>query len=89
MIPLTAKPWMSLGFGMDWPWLLIALPICLAVFIVFEARALLHRDRQNTLSRFCYNTGRRWPISLYLAGMFTGILVVHLFAHFCPPGGNL
>jgi hypothetical protein len=67
----------------DLPWLLVAFPICLTVFAVFEARALCHRDRYNTLSELCYNTGRRWPISLYLAGMFTGILIVHLFAHWC------
>ena len=69
---------------MDEPWLLIALPICLVVFFFFEGRALLHPDRENTLSRFIYNTGKQWPLSLYFAGMFTGILIVHLFAHWCP-----
>jgi hypothetical protein len=68
----------------DLPWLLIALPIAIALFAIFEGRALLHPDRYNTLSRSCYDVGRRWPITIWLAGVATGILVVHLFAHWCP-----
>lgn len=70
---------------MNLPWILIAFPICLIIFIIIEGNALLHPGRYNTLSQLCYNTGRRWPLSLYFGGMFTGILVVHLFARFCPP----
>lgn len=69
---------------LDWPWLYIALPACLIIFFCFEGYAIMHRDRENTLSRMIYTTGQRWPLSLYFAGMFTGILIVHLFAHWCP-----
>ena len=69
----------------DLPWLLIAFPICIVIFVVFEGRALMHPDRYNTLSQLIYKIGRRYPLSLYFAGMFTGLLVVHLIQHWCPP----
>jgi hypothetical protein len=73
----------------DLPWLLIAFPICALLFAALEGYALCHPDRYNTLSRLCYDTGRRYPISLYLAGMFTGILIVHLFARLAANAAGL
>jgi hypothetical protein len=67
----------------DIPWLIGGF-VALVFFVVFEVRALRHSDRQNTLSRFIYSIAKRWPISLYFAGLFTGLLIVHLFQHWCP-----
>jgi hypothetical protein len=67
----------------DLPWL-IGLAVAAVFFAIFEARAIWHPDKQNTLSRFVYNMVHDKPMTIYLIGMFTGVLVVHLFAHFCP-----
>ena len=67
----------------DLPWI-IGLGIMIIFFAIFEARAIWHSDRQDTLSTFIYKTVHDKPVTLYLLGMFTGILIVHLFAHFCP-----
>lgn len=71
------------------PWLLIVLPIVLVIFIIFETRGVLYPETQNTLSQMIYNIVHRWPLTLYFAGMLTGILIVHLFQRLCPicPGG--
>lgn len=68
---------------MDLPWL-IGLVIIIAFFAVFEVRAVRNPDKQHTLSRFIYNTVHDRPVTIYLLGMLTGILIVHLFAHWCP-----
>jgi hypothetical protein len=67
------------------PWIAGALG-ALAYFIYFEARAFRHPDRQNTLSRAIYNLGAKWPLSIFLMGMFAGGLSVHFWWHFCPAG---
>jgi hypothetical protein len=56
-------------------------------FIVFEARAFRHPDRQNTLSRWIFQMGANWPLSIFLMGMFAGGLAVHFFWHWCPDLG--
>ena len=78
---------------MDLPWL-VGIPIWLGVgwaaFAWFEARALRHPERQHTLSRFVYNVGSKFPLSIALGAMsvgwFWGTLLTHFFWHFCPPG---
>jgi hypothetical protein len=70
---------------LDLPWIVLTL-LAIASFAFFEARALRHPDRQNTLSRTIYNLGSKWPLSIFLMGMFAGGLAVHFFWHFCPPG---
>jgi hypothetical protein len=67
----------------DLPWL-IGLTVAVLFFAIFEARAIWHPDRQNTLSRFIYNKFHDRPITVYFTGMLTAVLVVHLFAHLCP-----
>jgi hypothetical protein len=53
-------------------------------FAYFETRAFRHPDRQNTLSRFIFNLGQSWPLSIFLMGMLAGGLAVHFFWHWCP-----
>jgi hypothetical protein len=67
----------------DLPWL-IGLFVALVFFAVFEARAIWHPDKQNTLSRFVYNTVHDRPVTIYLMGGFTAALIIHLLAHWCP-----
>ena len=69
--------------SMDLPWL-IGLAVAAVFFAVFETRAILEPGRQDTLSHFVYKTVHDRPMTIYLIGMFTGVLVVHLFAHWCP-----
>lgn len=70
---------------MDTPWIILTL-LAIAAFTIFEARAFRHPDRQNTLSRSIYDLGSRWPLSIFIMGMFAGGLAVHFFWHWCPPG---
>jgi hypothetical protein len=72
----------------DLPWL-IGLGVAIIFFAIFEARALWHPDRQNTLSRFVYNAVHNRPVTTYMMGMFTALLMVHLLAHFCPSEGAM
>ena len=67
----------------DLPWIVLTL-LAVASFAVFEARAFRHPDRQNTLSRAIYNIGSKWPLSIFIMGMFAGGLAVHFFWHWCP-----
>ncbi len=68
---------------MDLPWIIGAFA-AIAFFAYFEDRAFRHPERQNTLSRAIYNLGLRWPLSIFLMGMFAGGLAVHFFWHWCP-----
>lgn len=70
---------------MDLPWIIGAL-LAISFFAFFEVRAFRHPDRQNTLSRTIYNVGSKWPLSIFIMGMFCGSLATHFFWHFCPPG---
>lgn len=72
----------------DLPWIAGIIGAVL-FFIFFEARAFRHPDRQNTLSRFIFNIGETWPLSIFLMGMLTGGLAVHFFWHWCPGGENI
>jgi hypothetical protein len=71
-------------FVRDIPWVYYVAPVVLVLFATFEGRALLHPERYNTLSQFIFNIGKRYPITIWLGGIGTGILAVHLFSHWCP-----
>jgi hypothetical protein len=65
------------------PWIALTLA-AIAAFAVFEARAFRHPERQNTLSRAIYDIGSRWPLSIWIMGVFCGGLAVHFFWHWDP-----
>ena len=69
----------------DLPWIIGAF-IAIGFFAYFEARAFRHPQRQNTLSHAVYTIGSKWPLSIFIMGMFAGGLAVHFFWHWCPPG---
>lgn len=62
----------------DLPWIIGALS-AIAFFAVFEYRGLAHPDRQNTLSRCVAQIGASWPLSIWIMGLFCGILAAHFF----------
>lgn len=68
---------------MNTPWVLGTIG-ALAFFAYFEWRAFAHPDRQNTLSRFFWTIGQKWPLSIWLMGMFAGALATHLFWNWDP-----
>jgi len=60
----------------DLSWILGALG-AIAFFAIFEARGFRHPERQNTLSHAVYTIGSKWPLSIFIMGMFVGGLAVH------------
>ena len=42
-------------------------------FTILETYAFKHPDRENTLSRFIWTVGQKWPLSLVLYGMLFGV----------------
>ena len=70
---------------MDTPWIIGAL-LAIVFFVVFERYAFNHPNRQHTLSMWVFTIGARWPLSIFLMGMFVGGLAVHFFWHWCPAG---
>jgi len=68
---------------MNLPWIL-GLLACAIYFSYFEWRAFKHPERNNTLSRFVWGVGQKWPLSLVLYGMLVGGLAVHFFWNWCP-----
>lgn len=67
-------------------WIVSAL-CAILVFAIGENYAFRHGDRQNTLSRWIFNMGKTWPLSIYLMGFLSGGLAVHFFWHWCPDVG--
>ena len=63
---------------MNLPWILGTLG-AIAFFAVFEALAFKHPERFNSLSRFIAGMGAKWPLSIFLMGLFCGILAAHFF----------
>jgi 4-hydroxybenzoate polyprenyltransferase len=63
---------------MDLPWIILTL-VAIVAFSIFEAMAFRHPDRLNTLSRSIATLGAKWPLSIFLMGLFAGILAAHLF----------
>ena len=53
-------------------------------FAVLERYAFDHPNRANTLSRFIWEIGQRWPLSLVIYGMVFGGLAVHFYWNWCP-----
>lgn len=72
---------MSLG----WIWL-IGLFVAVLFFAVVEAYAFKHPERQNSLSRCVYDIGSKFPLAIWIMGVFAGVLASHFFWHWCPPG---
>lgn len=60
------------------PWIICTF-IAICAFAYFEAEAFAHPDRVNSLSHFIASIGATWPLSIYLMGMFSGILAAHFF----------
>lgn len=54
------------------------------LFIAGERYAFKHPDRQNTLSQSIYNLGSKFPLAIFIMGMFCGGLAVHFFWRWCP-----
>ena len=70
---------------MNDPWLGGTLAAIL-YFAFWEWFAFRHPERTNTLSRFIYTIGSKFPLSIFLMGMFVGLLATHFFWHWCPAG---
>jgi hypothetical protein len=68
---------------MNTPWIIFLLAIIIG-FTILESYAFKHPDRENTLSRFVWSVGQKWPLSLVLWGMLIGGLSVHFFWNWCP-----
>jgi hypothetical protein len=67
-------PWIAGTFG------------AILFFAFWERYAFNHPDRNNTLSHAVFTIGARWPLSIWIMGVFSGGLAVHFFWHWCPPG---
>lgn len=82
-----------MSYWLIWPvGIVIWLALGWAAFAYFEAHALRHdaRKDQITLSFFLYTIGSKFPLSIFIGGLFVGlfwgILATHLLWHWCPPG---
>jgi len=62
-------------------WLLLIV----ASFAVLEGMGW---NEGNTLSRFVYDLGVAWPLSIWINGALCGGLAVHFFWHWSPPGST-
>lgn len=65
------------------PWIIWWLAIFLS-FALLERYAFKHPDRTNTLSRFMWNLGQKFPLTLFLVGVVIGGLAVHFWWNWCP-----
>ena len=70
-----------------WGWIIwtVWLAAILGSFIVLES---IGWDSGNTLSRYIYEIGRAFPLSIFIAGFITGGLAVHFYWHWLPPGSD-
>lgn len=68
---------------MNTNWVLWLLALIIS-FAVLEGYAFKHPERSNTLSRFVWSVGQKWPLSLVLFGMIFGGLAVHFYWNWCP-----
>lgn len=68
---------------MNTAWIIWLLVIVVS-FTVLEAYAFKHPERENTLSRFVWTVGQKWPLSLVLWGMLIGGLSVHFYWNWNP-----
>lgn len=53
------------------------------VFTILESAGW---KSSNTLSRFIYTIGAKWPLSIFLWGLLAGGLAVHFWWHWSPAG---
>lgn len=67
---------------MDTPWMW-GIFVAFIFFVMIEARALLFPEQHDTLSIFIRKIAARYPISIYIMGVFSGGLAIHLFACGC------
>jgi len=74
---------------MNAPWI-VWLLVLIVSFAVLETYAFKHPDRENTLSRFMWSVGQKWPLSIALLGMLFGALLTHFYWNWnpaCQPPG--
>lgn len=64
-------------------WIVCAF-LAIGLFAVGETYSFKHAERQNTLSRAIYTIGSKFPLSIWIMGIFCGGLAVHFFWHWCP-----
>jgi hypothetical protein len=55
----------------------------IAFFAFWEWYAFKHPTRTNTLSHFVASIGATWPLSIWLMGLFAGVLAAHFFWPWC------
>jgi len=67
------------------PWILGVIA-AIIFFAVWEYAAFRWPSRYNTLSHFIYSIGSTWPLSIWIMGVFCGMLAAHFFWHWCPAG---
>lgn len=60
-------------------WWYYYLAVAIVGFSILERYALKHPDRVNTLSITIRNLGQKWPLTIYVCGVFTGALSMHLW----------
>lgn len=68
---------------MNTNWIIWLLAIIVS-FTVLERYSFKHPQRSNSLSRFVWSVGQKWPLSIALWGMLFGGLLVHFFWNWCP-----
>jgi hypothetical protein len=66
------------------PWLIL-LALAIVGFAYFEYQAIKN-NKYKTLSAVVYGIGAKFPLAIWLCGVFAGGLAVHFFWHWCPPG---
>lgn len=63
-------------------------------FAIFERLGIKHKNTAGyiTLSFFVYTITQKWPLAIFLMGLavgsFWGVLGVHFWWHWCPPGST-
>jgi hypothetical protein len=67
---------------MNTPWIIGTLA-AIAFFAIWEWAAFKWPKRFNTLSHFVATIGATWPLSIWLMGLFAGILAAHFFWPWC------
>jgi 4-hydroxybenzoate polyprenyltransferase len=67
---------------MNTPWIIGGIAFVI-FFGVVEAYAFRHADRLNTLSRAIALLGEKWPLSIALVGLLTGVLLAHFYWPWC------
>jgi hypothetical protein len=67
---------------MDTVWI-VGIVVAIIFFAFAETYAFKHPDRHNTLSRFIASAGAKWPLSIWIMGLFAGILAAHFFWPWC------